>query len=103
MHGGSPPQRSLLLDYTRTQFVLGISLPLHWLTSSSNALVWMQATSNRHYIVALASLMALVALSFQPLAAALFSVQDIYKALPGSSVTITSVFSSLTSESQKQA
>jgi len=70
MHGDSPPQRSLLLDYTRTH----------------NALVWVQATSNRHYIVALASLMALVALSFQPIAAALFSVRDIYKALPETSV-----------------
>ncbi|KAH9055611.1 hypothetical protein EDB87DRAFT_1579673 [Lactarius vividus] len=43
------------------------------LTTSSNALVWFEATSNRHYIVALASLMALLALSFQPIAAALFN------------------------------
>ncbi|KAI9458861.1 hypothetical protein BJY52DRAFT_399314 [Lactarius psammicola] len=70
LHGGSPPQRSLLLDYTRTH----------------NALVWVKATSNRHYIVALASLMALVALSFQPIAAALFSVRDVYKTLPETSV-----------------
>lgn len=70
LHGGSPAQRSLLLDYTRTH----------------NAFVWVQATSNRHYIVALASLMALLALSFQPISAALFSVRDIYKALPGTSV-----------------
>jgi hypothetical protein len=70
--------------------------------SSSNAFVWVQATSNRHYIVALASLMALLALSFQPISAALFSVRDIYKALPGSAVAITFVFSLLTSESQEQ-
>lgn len=70
LHGGSPPQRSLLLDYTRTH----------------NALVWFEATSNRHYIVALASLMALVALSFQPIAAALFSVRDVYKSFPDTSV-----------------
>ncbi|KAH9174686.1 hypothetical protein EDB89DRAFT_459311 [Lactarius sanguifluus] len=70
LHGGSPPQRSLLLDYTRTH----------------NAFVWFEATSNRHYIVALASLMALVALSFQPIAAALFSVRDVYKSFPDTSV-----------------
>ncbi|KAN0127235.1 Protein of unknown function (DUF3433) domain containing protein [Lactarius tabidus] len=70
LHGGSPARRSLLLDYTRTH----------------NAFVWVQATSNRHYIVALASLMALLALSFQPISAALFSVRDIYKALPETSV-----------------
>lgn len=56
--------------------------------SSSNAFVWVKASFNRHYIVALASLMALVALSFQPISAALFSVRDIYKALPGSAVAI---------------
>ncbi|KAI0305146.1 hypothetical protein B0F90DRAFT_1701694 [Multifurca ochricompacta] len=70
LHGGSPPQRSLLLDYTRTH----------------NAFVWVKATSNRHYIVALASIMALVALSFQPVAAALFSVRDAYQTLPETSV-----------------
>lgn len=70
MHGDSPPQRSLLLDYTRTH----------------NAFVWIKAAAHRHYIVALASLMALVALSFQPISAALFSVRDIYKALPETSV-----------------
>ena len=46
--------------------------------------------------------MALLALCFQPIAAALFSVRDIYKALPGSGAAITFVFSSLTSESQKR-
>ncbi|KAF8262466.1 hypothetical protein EI94DRAFT_1602111 [Lactarius quietus] len=53
-------------------------------------------------VMPLASLMALVALSFQPLAAALFSVHEIYKALPGSTLTITLMSSSLTSKSQKQ-
>ena len=54
--------------------------------------MWVKASFNRHYIVALASLMALVALSFQPISAALFSVRDIYKALPGSAVAIIFVF-----------
>ena len=102
MHGGSLPRRSLLLDYTRTKFVWGIVLSLHWLRSSSNALVWVKATSNRHYIVALASLTALLALSFQPVSASLFIVRGVYMAFPGSGVAITFVFSSLTSESQKQ-
>ncbi|KAI0264713.1 hypothetical protein BC834DRAFT_252038 [Gloeopeniophorella convolvens] len=70
VHGDSPAQRSLLLDYTR----------------SHNAIVWMRASYNHHYIVALASLMALVALSFQPIAAALFSVRDTYRSLPEAQV-----------------
>lgn len=70
LHGNSLPQRSLLLDYTRTH----------------NALVWVKATSNRHYIVALSSLMALVALSFQPVSAALFSVRDVYRTSPETTV-----------------
>jgi len=60
VHGDSPPHRSLLLDYTRY----------------NNLVVWTRATSNRHYLVALASLMVILTLSFQPLAAALLFVQD---------------------------
>ncbi|KAH9990969.1 hypothetical protein BJV74DRAFT_836704 [Russula compacta] len=71
LHGDSPAQRSLLLDYTRTH----------------NAIVWVQAASNRHYIVALASIVALIALSFQPMAAALFSVRDVYEKLPETHVS----------------
>ncbi|KAI0292909.1 hypothetical protein BC826DRAFT_1017480 [Russula brevipes] len=70
LHGDSPPQRSLLLDYTRTH----------------NALVWVKASTNRHYIVALASIMALLALSFQPVSAALFSLRDVYERLPDTTV-----------------
>jgi len=70
LHGDSPPQRSLLLDYTRTH----------------NALVWVQASTNRHYIVALASILALLALSFQPVSAALFSLRDVYERLPDTTV-----------------
>ncbi|TFK67568.1 hypothetical protein BDN72DRAFT_90461 [Pluteus cervinus] len=62
VHGDSPPHRSLLLDYTR----------------SNNFLVWTTATSNKHYLVAIASLMVVLSLSFQPLAAALLVVRDTY-------------------------
>ncbi|KAF8880015.1 hypothetical protein BD779DRAFT_1550009 [Infundibulicybe gibba] len=62
VHGDSPPHRSLLLDYTR----------------SNNFVVWTRAASNKHYLVALASLMVVLSLSFQPLAAALLAVRDTY-------------------------
>ncbi|KAI0053224.1 hypothetical protein FA95DRAFT_1552731 [Auriscalpium vulgare] len=73
VHGDSPAQRSLLLDYTR----------IH------NLFVWMTATSNRHWIVTFASLAALWALAFQPLAAALFTVRDTFWTLPAMNVTST--------------
>ncbi|RDB16062.1 hypothetical protein Hypma_003454 [Hypsizygus marmoreus] len=60
VHGDSPPHRSLLLDYTRT----------------NNFIVWTSAASNKHYLVALASLMVVLSLAFQPLAAALLVVKD---------------------------
>ncbi|KAJ3517527.1 hypothetical protein NLJ89_g444 [Agrocybe chaxingu] len=60
VHGDAPPHRSLLLDYTR----------------HNNFFVWTHAASNRHYLVALASLMVILSLSFQPLAAALLQVKD---------------------------
>ncbi|KAF7761476.1 hypothetical protein Agabi119p4_9468 [Agaricus bisporus var. burnettii] len=67
VHGDSPPHRSLLLDYTR----------------HNNFFVWLRAAANKHYLVALASLMALLALAFQPLSAALLSVRDIWFPLDG--------------------
>ncbi|KAI0058622.1 hypothetical protein BV25DRAFT_1810416, partial [Artomyces pyxidatus] len=51
-------------------------------TFFSNAIVWVSATYNKHYLVALTSLMALIALAFQPLAAALFTVRDTWRTLP---------------------
>ncbi|TFK41506.1 hypothetical protein BDQ12DRAFT_570247, partial [Crucibulum laeve] len=66
VHGDSPPHRSLLLDYTR----------------SNNFVVWTRAASNKHYLVALASLMVLLSLSFQPLAAALLVVRDTWRQEP---------------------
>jgi len=45
--------------------------------------VWINAAFNKHYLVALTSLMVLVGLSFQPLAAAMFSVRDTERTLPG--------------------
>ncbi|KAK1226533.1 hypothetical protein PQX77_010500 [Marasmius sp. AFHP31] len=66
VQGDSPPHRSLLLDYTRHHTLL----------------VWWPALSNKHYTVLLASLLAIVSLAFQPLAAALLDVRDIYWSLP---------------------
>lgn len=66
VHGDSPPHRSLLLDYTRT----------------NNFVVWTRATANRHYLVALATLMVILTLSFQPLAAALLTVKDTWYQAP---------------------
>lgn len=66
VHGDSPPHRSLLLDYTRT----------------NNFVVWTRATANRHYLVALATLMVILTLSFQPLAAALLTVTDTWYQAP---------------------
>ncbi|KAK0438352.1 uncharacterized protein EV420DRAFT_1212338 [Desarmillaria tabescens] len=70
VHGDSPPKRSLLLDYTRT----------------NNFFVWSRAAANKHYLVALASLMVLLSLTFQPLAAALLVVRDTWWGLPDTTV-----------------
>ncbi|KAK0211432.1 hypothetical protein IW262DRAFT_1467913 [Armillaria fumosa] len=70
VHGDSPPKRSLLLDYTRT----------------NNFFVWSRAAANKHYLVALTSLMALLSLTFQPLAAALLVVRDTWWGLPDATV-----------------
>jgi hypothetical protein len=60
LNGDSPPQMSLLLDYTRL----------------NNFVVWMRAFWNHHYMVAFATLIALAALLFQPLGGAMFTVRD---------------------------
>lgn len=48
----------------------------------SNFIVWIKAAVNKHYLVALTSLMAIVALSFQPLAAALLVLRDTWTTHP---------------------
>jgi hypothetical protein len=73
VHGDSPPQRSLLLDYTRT----------------NNFFVWISAFWNQHYMVAIATLLVLLGLVFQPLAAAMFTVRDTFLAPPTVNVTNT--------------
>ncbi|KAI0790335.1 hypothetical protein C8Q75DRAFT_110838 [Abortiporus biennis] len=60
-HGNAPPQRSLLLDYTRTHTLL----------------VWTVSVKNQHWIVTMGSLLVLLTFTFQPLSAALFNVQDV--------------------------
>jgi hypothetical protein len=49
----------------------------------SNFFVWARAAGNKHYLVALSALMALLALSFQPLAAALLTVRNVWLPKPG--------------------
>jgi len=71
VHGDSPPQRSLLLDYTRT----------------NNFVVWISAFWNQHYMVAIATLLVLLGLVFQPLAAAMFTIRDTYLAHPMTNVS----------------
>jgi hypothetical protein len=44
----------------------------------SNFIVWVSAFWNQHYMVAFATLLVLLALVFQPLAAAMFTVRDTY-------------------------
>ncbi|THU96519.1 hypothetical protein K435DRAFT_797270 [Dendrothele bispora CBS 962.96] len=70
-HGDSPPHRSLLLDYTR----------------SNNFFTFPKATRNRHYVVALASLMVILTLTFQPLAAALLETRQTWWSLPSMDLT----------------
>ena len=50
--------------------------------------MWVKAAFNRHYVVTLSSIMALLALSFQPLSAALFSVRDVFGELPDSALIL---------------
>ncbi len=44
--------------------------------------VWAIAGRNHHWLVSLASILVLVTFCFQPLAAALFNVQDVFLANP---------------------
>lgn len=53
----------------------------------SNFVVWTSAASNKHYLVALASLMVVLSLAFQPLAAALLVVKDTWLPEPGTLLT----------------
>jgi hypothetical protein len=71
VHGDAPPERSLLLDYTR----------------SSKFVVWISAFSNRHYMVTIVTLIGLLALVIEPLCACMFVVSDIWWGPPFSNVT----------------
>ncbi|KAJ7774308.1 hypothetical protein DFH07DRAFT_912857 [Mycena maculata] len=66
VRGDAPPEKSLLLDYTRT----------------NNFVVWTAAARNRHWVVTAASVMVLVTLLFQPLASALLTVKNTWTTLP---------------------
>ncbi|KAJ7068060.1 hypothetical protein C8F01DRAFT_1116696 [Mycena amicta] len=74
--GDAPPQKSLLLDYTRV----------------NNLFVWSHAIHNRHWVVTAASIMVIVTLAFQPLASALLNVKNTWFTLPDATVnTISTV------------
>ncbi|KAJ7638599.1 hypothetical protein FB45DRAFT_827076 [Roridomyces roridus] len=66
VRGDAPPEKSLLLDYTR----------------SNNFLVWTASARNGHWVVTAASIMVLVTLTFQPLASALLTVKNTWIPLP---------------------
>ncbi|KAF8189611.1 hypothetical protein K438DRAFT_1832886 [Mycena galopus ATCC 62051] len=75
-HGDASPEKSLLLDYTRT----------------NNFVVWTAAARNKHWIVTATSIMVLVSLCFQPLASALLSVRNTWIQLPDATLnTISTV------------
>lgn len=61
-YGNAPASRTLLLDYSTKHPALVSYFALKW----------------NHWIVALSSLMVLVGLALQPLAASLFTVKDIW-------------------------
>ncbi|ETW75879.1 hypothetical protein HETIRDRAFT_446730 [Heterobasidion irregulare TC 32-1] len=65
IHGDSPADHSLLLDYTRTLD-----------SDGSNLIVWIKAILKKHYLVALTSLMTIMTLVFQPSATALLVLRD---------------------------
>ncbi|KZT34086.1 hypothetical protein SISSUDRAFT_318122 [Sistotremastrum suecicum HHB10207 ss-3] len=69
-HGNAKSETTLLLDYTRT----------------NTFLIWMHAASNKHWVVTLASIIALAGLAFQPLAAGWLTVRNIWLPLPPTSV-----------------
>ncbi|KAJ6510035.1 hypothetical protein C8R47DRAFT_1208087 [Mycena vitilis] len=66
VRGDAPAEKSLLLDYTRT----------------NNFVVRTAAARNRHWVVTAASMMVLLTLCFQPLASALLSVRNTWITLP---------------------
>lgn len=67
VRGDASAEKSLLLDYTRT----------------NNFVVWTAAARNRHWVVTGTSVMVLITLCFQPLASALLSVRNTWIPLPG--------------------
>jgi hypothetical protein len=66
VRGDAPPEKSLLLDYTRT----------------NNFVVWTTSARNRHWVVTGSAIMVLITLCFQPLASALLSVRNTWIPLP---------------------
>ncbi|KAJ7368063.1 hypothetical protein DFH08DRAFT_761565 [Mycena albidolilacea] len=77
VRGDAPPEKSLLLDYTRT----------------NNFVVWTSAARNRHWVVTGASIMVLVTLCFQPLGSALLSVRNTWIPLPDATLSSISTVS----------
>ncbi|KAF9442920.1 hypothetical protein P691DRAFT_844735 [Macrolepiota fuliginosa MF-IS2] len=75
IQGDTPPHQSLLLDYTRY----------------NNFFVWTRALANNHYLVTATSLLALLALTFQPLAAALITIRDTPLVKPESSMNLAAL------------
>ena len=87
-----------MLDYTRNQYVysyplsrcLIVFVPLffsHTDTVSSphsTFYVWTVAARNHHWLVSLGAILVLITFAFQPLAAALFNVQDVFWTNPRS-------------------
>jgi len=79
VHGNAPAERSLLLDYTRLKCVNLLRLlssRVHVYPFLSKFFVWISAFSNHHYMVAVITLAALLALVLEPLCASIFIVKD---------------------------
>ncbi|KAJ7276167.1 hypothetical protein B0H12DRAFT_1083885 [Mycena haematopus] len=74
VRGDAPPEKSLLLDYTR----------------SNNFVVWTAAARNKHWVVTSASIMVLLTLCFQPLSSALLSVRNTWIPLPDATLNTLS-------------
>lgn len=74
-YGNAPASTTLLLDYS----------------NQHAALVSVFAYRHNHYLVALSSLMVLLGLALQPLAASLFTVKDIWWDAPGTPPTPSEV------------
>jgi len=79
VRGNAPAERSLLLDYMRLKCVNLLRLltsHVHVYPFSSKFFVWISAFSNHHYMVAIITLVALLALVLEPLGASIFIVKD---------------------------